>query len=95
MTSTNLYENSWQIRVSDPGEEGAHSHLFETTSVTLSAEPKGKDLVYHFLRKTEERVEQEITLEQSNELFKLMADYLDPVGMGNLGVQIGLLKASL
>lgn len=25
-----LFSNNWNVRISDPGEEGAHSHFFET-----------------------------------------------------------------
>ncbi|HDR1420155.1 TPA: DUF5377 family protein, partial [Pasteurella multocida] len=24
-----LFSNNWNVRISDPGEEGAHSHFFE------------------------------------------------------------------
>ena len=30
-----LFNNTWNVRISDPGEEGAKSHFFETIYITL------------------------------------------------------------
>ena len=32
-----LFNNTWNVRISDPGEEGAKSHFFETIYLTLTA----------------------------------------------------------
>ena len=74
-----LFNNTWNVRISDPGEEGAQSHFFETIYLTLTAYFEGENVRYEFVRKVEEL----------GELFKFLGDYLDPVSLGNLGVKIG------
>ena len=32
-----LFSNNWNVRVSDPGEEGNVNHFFETVYLTLEA----------------------------------------------------------
>ena len=35
-----LFNNTWNVRISDPGEEGAQSHFFETIYLTLILKAK-------------------------------------------------------
>ena len=86
-----LYSNNWNVRISDPGEEGATSHFFETIYITLEAHIQGEKVQYEFTRKVENEVKIHRTFSQLNELFIFLADYLDPVSLGNLGVKIGQL----
>ncbi|PJG85634.1 DUF5377 family protein [Conservatibacter flavescens] len=86
-----LFANNWTVRISDPGEEGAHSHLFETTYVTLEAEINQAEINYLFTRKTEDKIEIQQTFTDLKELFKFVADYMDAVSLGLLGVKIGQL----
>lgn len=86
-----LYSNNWNVRISDPGEEGAHSHFFETIYITLQAHINGKKVTYEFTRKVENEVKIHRTFDDLNELFKFLGDYLDPVALGQLGVRIGQL----
>ena len=88
-----LFTNNWTVRISDPGEEGAHSHLFETTYVTLEAQINEHNISYLFTRKTEEKIELQQTFTDLKELFKFVADYMDSVSLGLLGVKIGQLTA--
>lgn len=86
-----LFSNNWNVRISDPGEEGANSHFFETIYITLEAHIEAKQVSYEFTRKVENEVKINRTFTQLDELFKFLADYLDPVSVGNLGVKIGQL----
>lgn len=86
-----LYSNNWNVRISDPGEEGATSHFFETIYITLEAHINGENVQYEFTRKVENEVKIHRTFTDLNELFIFLADYLDPVSLGNLGVRIGQL----
>lgn len=91
MEKQNLFANNWTVRIGDPGEEGANSHLFETTYVELDAYNDGKQFSYIFTRKTEERIELEQTFTDLAELFKFMEEYMDTISIGLLGVKIGKL----
>ena len=51
-----LYNNNWNVRISDPGEEGATSHFFETIYITLEAHIHGDNVQYEFTRKVEKEV---------------------------------------
>ena len=86
-----LFSNNWNVRISDPGEEGAHSHFFETVYITLQAHIDGQQVSYEFTRKVENEVKINRTFTDLNELFKFLGDYLDPVGLGFLGIKIGQL----
>lgn len=86
-----LLSNTWNVRISDPGEEGAQSHFFETIYITLQAHIEGEAVRYEFTRKVENEVKIQRSFVDLNELFKFLADYLDPVSLGNLGVKIGQL----
>lgn len=86
-----LYSNNWNVRISDPGEEGATSHFFETIYITLEAHIHDDNVQYEFTRKVENEVKIHRTFTDLNELFIFLADYLDPVSLGNLGVKIGQL----
>lgn len=87
-----LFSNNWNVRISDPGEEGAHSHFFETIYLTLVAHIDGSNISYEFTRKVEEQVKIHRTFTDLSELFKFLGDYLDPVSMGFLGIKIGNLS---
>ena len=41
-----LFHNTWNVRISDPGEEGAKSHFFETIYLTLTAHFENSTLFY-------------------------------------------------
>ncbi|MDG6895980.1 DUF5377 family protein [Volucribacter amazonae] len=86
-----LFSNNWTVRISDPGEEGANSHLFETTYVDLVAYWQNEQLHYRFTRKTEDKIELQQEFLDLKELFKFLQDYLDPISLGLLGVDIGKL----
>ncbi|PVX41311.1 hypothetical protein C8D76_1027 [Pasteurella langaaensis DSM 22999] len=90
-TTTLLYSNNWNVRISDLGEEGTHSHFFETIYITLEAHVDGENVQYEFTRKVENEVKIHRTFTDLNELFIFLADYLDAVSLGNLGVKIGQL----
>ncbi|AKD38663.1 hypothetical protein I926_06715 [Pasteurella multocida subsp. multocida OH4807] len=90
-----LFSNNWNVRISDPGEEGAHSHFFETIYITLEAHITGDKICYEFTRKVEDQVKINRTFTDLSELFKFLGDYLDPVNMGFLGIKIGSLGAKL
>ena len=51
-----LFNNTWNVRISDPGEEGAQSHFFETIYLTLTAYFEGENVRYEFVRKVEDQV---------------------------------------
>ena len=84
-----LFNNTWNVRISDPGEEGAQSHFFETIYLTLTAYFEGENVRYEFVRKVEDQVKIKRSFTELSELFKFLGDYLDPVSLGNLGVKIG------
>ncbi|MCW9699296.1 MULTISPECIES: DUF5377 family protein [unclassified Avibacterium] len=84
-----LFSNEWNVRISDPGEEGAHSHFFEKIYITLDAHIEGEHITYEFTRKVEDQVNINRTFTELNELFKFLGEYLDPVALGFLGVKIG------
>ncbi|MFZ7259905.1 DUF5377 domain-containing protein [Avibacterium avium] len=84
-----LFSNEWNVRISDPGEEGAHSHFFEKIYITLDAHIDGEKITYEFTRKVEEQVKISRTFSDLTELFKFLGEYLDPVALGFLGVKIG------
>ncbi|MDU8924617.1 DUF5377 family protein [Pasteurellaceae bacterium LIM206] len=86
-----LFSNNWNVRISDPGEEGARSHFFETIYITLTAYIDGDNVSYEFIRKVENEVKIQRKFTELNELFIFLADYLDSVSLGNLGVKIGRL----
>ncbi|TDQ56813.1 hypothetical protein EDC45_1772 [Mesocricetibacter intestinalis] len=91
MTTHVLFNNNWNVRISDPGEEGASSHFFEKIYITLEAHTERTPVNYEFTRKVENEVKINRTFTDLDELFKFLADYLDPVSLGNLGVKIGSL----
>lgn len=86
-----LFSNNWNVRISDPGEEGASSHFFERIYITLQAHINNDNVIYEFTRKVEDQVKIHRTFTDLNELFKFLGDYLDPVNMGFLGIKIGSL----
>lgn len=88
-----LYQNSWVVRQSDPGEEGARNHLFETISIQLDALYAEQGMTYQFTRKVEDTIEYVKKFNQLDDLFKFLGDFLDPVSLGLLGVKIGQLTA--
>ncbi|HHF1397617.1 TPA: DUF5377 family protein, partial [Haemophilus influenzae] len=46
-----LLNNTWNVRISDPGEEGAKSHFFERIYLTLTAYFEENNIRYEFVRK--------------------------------------------
>ncbi|WGE48224.1 DUF5377 domain-containing protein [Actinobacillus equuli subsp. equuli] len=86
-----LFSNHWNVRVSDPGEEGNVNHFFETVFITLEAKIDGSQTQYEFTRKVEEDVKIQRSFTDVNELFEFLGDYLSPVALGNVGVRIGQL----
>ncbi|OBW92503.1 dithiol-disulfide isomerase [Gallibacterium salpingitidis] len=90
-----LYQNSWVIRQSDPGEEGARNHLFETVSIQLDAIYTKQSLHYQFTRKVENHIEFTQEFADLESLFKFLGESLDPVSLGLLGVKIGQLQSQL
>lgn len=51
-----LFSNHWNVRVSDPGEEGNINHFFETVYITLDASIENGKATYQFVRKVENDV---------------------------------------
>lgn len=89
MTKTvELFNNTWNVRISDPGEEGAQSHFFETIYLTLTAYLE-TPIRYEFIRRVEDQVKIKRDFTDLQELFKFLGEYLDPVSLGILGVKIG------
>ena len=86
-----LFNHAWNVRISDPGEEGANSHFFEKVYITLTAHIADNNISYEFTRKVEDQVKINHTFTELNELFKFLSDYLDAVSLGLLGVKIGQL----
>ena len=87
-----LFNNTWNVRISDPGEEGAQSHFFETIYLTLTAYFEGENVRYEFVRKVEDDVKVQRQFTDLDELFEFLGQYLSPVALGNVGVKIGLLN---
>ncbi|WP_150538585.1 DUF5377 family protein [Actinobacillus vicugnae] len=87
-----LFSNHWNVRVSDPGEEGNVNHFFETVFLTLEAKIEGDSIRYEFTRKVEEDVKIQRSFTDVNELFEFLGDYLSPVALGNVGIRIGQLN---
>ncbi|MDG4953092.1 DUF5377 family protein [Actinobacillus equuli] len=87
-----LFSNHWNVRVSDPGEEGNVNHFFETVFITLEVKIDGDNIRYEFTRKVEEDVKIQRSFTDVNELFEFLGDYLSPVALGNVGIRIGQLN---
>lgn len=86
-----LFSNQWDVRISDPGLEGALSHYFETVYLNLTAYIDGNTVSYEFIRKIEKEVHTHCTFSNVDDLFKFLAEYLGPVALGNIGIKIGKL----
>lgn len=86
-----LFSNQWDVRISDPGLEGAMSHYFETVYLNLTAHIDENKVSYEFTRKVENEVQTHCIFHDVDELFKFLAEYLGPVALGNIGVKIGKL----
>ena len=86
-----LFSNQWDVRISDPGLEGALSHYFETVYLKLEAHIDGDKVSYEFTRKVEKEVQTHCIFSNVEELFKFLAEYLGPVALGNIGIKIGKL----
>ena len=86
-----LFSNHWNVRVSDPGEEGNVNH-FETVYLTLEVKVENGQATYEFVRKVEDdiKVQQQFTV--LDELFEFLGQYLSPVALGHVGVKIGQLN---
>ncbi|TCP95080.1 hypothetical protein EDC44_11130 [Cricetibacter osteomyelitidis] len=89
-----LFSNNRTVRLSDPGEEGAQSHLFETTYISFEALLDDNQVSYVFTRKVEDKIEQQQSFTDLKEFFKFAGDYLDPIALGLMGVKIGSLSAA-
>ena len=89
-----LFNNTWKVRISDPGEEGAQSHFFETVYLILTAHLE-ETIRYEFIRRVEDQVKIKRDFTDLQELFKFLGDYLDPVSLGLLGVKIGNLGVTV
>ncbi|HHF3790924.1 TPA: DUF5377 family protein [Haemophilus influenzae] len=84
-----LLNNTWNVRISDPGEEGAKSHFFERIYLTLTAYFEENNIRYEFVRKVEDQIKIQRSFTELNELFKFLGGYFDPVSIGLVGVKIG------
>ncbi|OOR99746.1 dithiol-disulfide isomerase [Haemophilus paracuniculus] len=91
MSKQMLFSNHWNVRVSDPGEEGNVNHFFETVYLTLTAETQNGKTIYEFIRKVEDEIKIERQFDQVDLLFEFLGEYLSPVSLGNVGVKIGQL----
>ena len=89
-----LFNNTWNVRISDPGEAGAQSHFFETVYLILTAHLE-ETIRYEFVRRVEDQVKIKRDFTDLQELFKFLGDYLDPVSLGLLGVKIGNLGVTV
>lgn len=87
-----LFSNNWNVRVSDPGEEGNVNHFFETVYLTLEVKIKNSKATYEFVRKVEDDVKVQRQFTELDELFEFLGQYLSPVALGNVGVKIGQLN---
>ena len=90
-----LLNNTWNVRISDPGGGGAKSHFFETIYLTLTAYFEENNIRYEFVRKVEDQIKIQRSFTELNELFKFLGDYFDPVSIGLVGVKIGNLGIKL
>ncbi|EER47307.1 hypothetical protein AM305_08269 [Actinobacillus minor NM305] len=86
-----LFSNHWNVRVSDPGEEGNVNHFFETVYITLEAKISETKAIYSFVRKVEDDIKVQREFTDLDELFEFLGQYLSPVALGNVGVKIGQL----
>ncbi|QEH44983.1 dithiol-disulfide isomerase [Aggregatibacter actinomycetemcomitans] len=84
-----LFNNTWNVRISDPGEEGAQSHFFETIYITLEAHINGNDTTYEFTRKVEDQIKIKKTFTDLDKLFIYLSEQISPVALGHLGIKIG------
>ena len=84
-----LFNNTWNVRISDPGEEGAKSHFFETIYVTLEAHINGNETNYTFTRKVEDQIKIKKDFTDLDELFIYLSEQISPVALGHLGIKIG------
>lgn len=87
-----LFSNHWNVRVSDPGEEGNINHFFETVYITLDASIENGKATYQFVRKVEDDVKVQRQFTDLDELFEFLGQYLSPVALGNVGIKIGRLN---
>lgn len=87
-----LFSNNWNVRVSDPGEEGNVNHFFETVYLTLEVKIENDKATYEFVRKVEDDVKVQRQFADLDELFEFLGQYLSPVALGNVGVKIGQLN---
>lgn len=87
-----LLNNQWSVRISDPGLEGAISHYFETTSIQLVAHISSERTQYEFTRQVENEIEIHRQFDNVDDLFQFLAEYLDPIALGNIGIKIGQLN---
>lgn len=87
-----LFSNQWDVRISDPGLEGAMSHYFETVALKLEAHIDGEKVRFEFTRTVEKEVQSHCIFHNVDELFKFLAEYLGPVALGNIGIKIGKLN---
>lgn len=92
MSKQILFSNHWNVRVSDPGEEGNVNHFFETVYLTLTAENQNGKTIYEFIRKVEDEIKIERQFDDLDLLFEFLGEYLSPVALGNVGVKIGQLN---
>ncbi|MGX2955860.1 DUF5377 family protein [Ursidibacter arcticus] len=86
-----LFSNQWDVRISDPGLEGAMSHYFETVYLKLEAHIESEKVSYEFTRTVEKEVQTHCIFHDVDELFRFLAEYLGPVALGNIGIKIGKL----
>jgi len=84
-----LFNNTWNVRISDPGEEGAQSHFFETIYITLEAHIHGDNVQYEFTRKVEDQIKIKKVFTDVDELFIDLSEQISPVALGHLGIKIG------
>ena len=84
-----LFNNTWNVRISDPGEEGAKSHFFETIYITLEAHIDGDDVQYEFTRKVEDQIKIKKVFTELDELFIYLSEQISPLALGHLGIKIG------
>ncbi|MBN6081539.1 DUF5377 family protein [Aggregatibacter actinomycetemcomitans] len=87
-----LFNNTWNVRISDPGEEGAQSHFFETIYIMLEAHIHGNETTYEFTRKVEDQIKIKKTFTDLDELFIYLSEQISPVALGHLGIKIGNLR---
>ncbi len=86
-----LFSNHWDVRISDPGLEGAVSNYFKTVYLDLVAHIENQKVRYEFTRKLEKEVQLHCTFTETHDLFKFLGDHLGPVSVGEIGIKIGKL----